>query len=280
MKRASGIMLKALISEKGKGKTLLHYLSEKEQTSIDSLNIPEQTDFQALISTDSFLKEIHYSWFLPLLADMPESTLPLFLNLLPPRESDKIREHLKTSKTELSLSPFARAFLHEYLKKQIIEKDILPEAQLPPSTLNRLLLLTKEELTHLIDLLGLYDLSAELRHVVDKQLLTKIHSVLTPTQIQFLQYAGKQPMKWIPPHLNLDGWDKEKKSLYALLHKRGLYRLAKAVLNEDPSFHWHLIHRLDTGRGEYLTKLFAGKEDPAMITFFKGQVLHLLQRHR
>ncbi len=273
-------MLKALIAQNETSKTLLHFLSDKEKESIDRLSTPEQTDFQALLSTDSFLKEIHYSWFLPVLSEMPKASIPLFLNLLPSKEASKLADLLSLTQTEIPLSPFSKAFLNATLKKRMTEEDILPEHQLPPSPLNDLLKLSKDELTHLIDLLGLYDLSAELRHVVDKQLLTNIHSVLTPTQMGFLQYASKQPMKWIPPNLNLEGWDKEKKSLYALLHKRGLYRLAKGVLNEELSFKWHLVHRLDTGRGEHLTKLFAVKEDPAMITFFKGQVLHLLQRHR
>lgn len=64
-----------------------------------------------------------------------------------------------------------------------------------------------------------------------------------------------------------------------LLHHRGLARLAKGLMDEDPSLRWHLCHRLDTGRGEALMKLFAGKHDPAMIPYFKGEVIHLVKRY-
>ncbi len=273
-----GTMLKALLGRRGEGLAPLHFLSSKEKEIVDTCSTPEKIDFPALLSIESWMKEIHYSWFYSTLSALSPQSGALFLAFFDSKDAAKLGEMLSITSSSFQPSPLARAYLLHFLKEKMMPKDILPEPHLPPSPLNQLLELSKDELTHLIDLLGIYDLAAELRQVVDRNLLQEIHAALAPVQMQFLQYASKQPLKWMPPKLNLKDWDKEKKTLQALLHKRGLYRLGKALCREDKSLQWHAVHRLDTGRGEYLMKLFAGKEDPAMITYFKGQVLNLLNR--
>lgn len=276
----SATVLKSLLKKNGEGRTLDHFLASKEKDSLDPISAPEKIDLTSLLSCTQWLDKIHYSWFYAPLAAFPVATATLFLTLFEPKESTKLKEMLHLELDTPSLSPFGKVFLSQLLKKEFEIEEILSQSQLPPSPLNELLSLKKEDLTHLIDFLGLYDLAAEMRVVVDRSVLNEIHSLLTPTQLQFLDYATKQPVRWIPPKLNLEGWDQEKKTLFAILHKRGLYRLAKACLNENESMRWHLIHRLDTGRGNVVMKLFAGKEDPAMIAFFRGQVLHLLKGAR
>lgn len=274
----SATMLKCLLKKNGEGRTLDHFLSPKEKDSLNHAFAPEKVDFAALLLQAKWMEEIHYSWFHAPLSTYPPATQAILLTLFEPKDAAKLKEMLHLKENANSLSPFANAFLNHILKAKFEMEEILPESLLPPSPLNELLSLKKEELAHLIDYLGLYDLASDLRSVVDRELLNQMHSLLTPTQLQFLDYASKQPMKWIPPKLHLEGWDKDKKTLFAILHKRGLYRLAKACMAEHQSMQWHLVHRLDTGRGEIVMKLFSGKEDPAMITFFKGQVLHLLKR--
>ena len=147
----------------------------------------------------------------------------------------------------------------------MVPEDLLPKQHLFPSPMNVLLELPRNKLMVLIDLLGIYDLAADLRRVIDKALLEKIHGALSPHQLQFLQYASSSSLKWTPPPLYLERWDGDKKKLTAALHKRGLLRLAKALFLEDTHFKWHLTHKLDTDRGAFLMKLFAGKEDPDMV---------------
>lgn len=243
-----GNLLLALLKhfEPGHEKELLALLGPQDQQIVEKCVPPETFNFDTILSDESWVKKIHPSWLLQSVEKKP--------------------------------NPFANLYYFHHLRKSIEKEDVLPIDLLPPSPLNALLEMSKERLFAIINLLGIYDLSFEMRRIIDKKLVSKIHQALTPTELSFLQIAGKQPIKWIPPQLNVEKWDGDKKALHSLLHKRGLYRLGKAALLEDSSFKWHLCHKIDKARGTFLMKLFAGKEDPAMITFFKGQVLHLIKR--
>lgn len=274
-----GILLNGLLFRfhPERGKEFYRYLSAKEKKQIETLPTPKDLRFDILFSADKWMEPLHYSWFAPFLESLsPE----LVLAILPTEQAEAIAKTLKTPLEKKLLSPFARNYLSSYLKNLMQETDILPVDQLPFSDLNDLLTLRKSELLHLIDLLGIHDLAAELRSIVDKTVLSSIYGVLSLEQRQFCHYCSKQPMPWVPPKLNISAWDKEKKSLDILLHKRGLFRLAKALTLENPSLLWHLSHHLDVGRGKILIKYVKEKYNPVLIPYFKGQVVHLLKRYK
>ena len=175
---------------------------------------------------------------------------------------------------------FALPFLLDYLKKEIQEQEILDEELLPSSEINQLLRLTRAELLHLIDLVRIYYLATDLRHVVDKELIVKIYAALGRDKLHFLHYCSKQPMKWFSPKLGLAGWDGNKKNLSKLLHKRGLIWLARAIDDGDKSFQWHCLHRLDVGRAKIMQKVLDQKQDLTLTGYFKNQVLHILKRYQ
>lgn len=279
-------MLKALIArfDSGNEKQLLHFLPTYDFAHVEKCVTPSNTDFSLLLSPYAWINRIHYSWFEPLLKALPQETAAIALSLF----SDESRLHL-THLLELEIavkkpSPLISLFLSHFLKSKIEggseKEDILDLEHLPPSPFNKLLDLSKPQLLHLIDLLGIYDLAAELRQIVDKTVLNKIYQALTKEQVNFLHYASAQPIKWIPEKFKLNHWDGEKKILLSILHKRGIARLAKALKMESKSLLWHLCHKFDMGRGEFLMKLFAGKEDPAMINYFRGQLHHLLTKFK
>lgn len=272
-----GIMLGGLLARfhPEEGKALYRYLSAKERVQIESLPAPKDLQFNLLFSADKWMEPLHYSWFAAYLETLSPA---LLLATLPPKQAEALRKTLKYIPEKKTLSPFLRGYLSQELKKLMQKPDILPAGHLPPSNLNPLLDLHKPELLHLIDLLGIHDLAAELRHVIDKSVLSRIYGVLTQEQRQFCHYCSKQAMPWVPPKLNISAWSGEKKSLNILLHQRGLFRLAKALTLEDPSLRWHLCHHLDVGRGEILLKHMKEKYDPALIPHFKNQVVHLLKR--
>ena len=274
-----GIMLGGLLFRfhSEEGRALYRYLPAKERVQMETLSVPKDLQFGQLFSADKWMEPLHYSWFAAFLETLPPA---LLLATLPRKQGEALAKTLRSIPEKKSLSPFLRTYLSSYLKDLMQKNAVLPTAHLPPSDLNDLFSLSKPELLHLIDLLGIHDLAAELRHVVDKMVLTKIYGVLTQEQRHFCHYCSKQPMPWVPPKLNITAWDNEKRSLNILLHQRGLFRLAKALTLEDPSMRWHLCHRLDVGRGQIVIKHMKEKYDPALIPYFKNQVVHLLKRYQ
>lgn len=272
MNAKSNMMLKALLhaAHPNTSHNLYHFLTPSEEETLKALPLPHNPDVRAVLGSDHWLKRVHYSWLEQHISSLPTPTQEKISSLLTPAQKKALGASGATAP-----APFLALFLSDYLKKQMLPEEILPREHLPPSPLTGLLELEKADLIHLIDLLGIYDLAAELRHVVDNVLLGKIYAALTQEQLHFLHYCRKTPMKWVPPKLNISGWDGTSESLRRLLHRRGLVRLAKAIQEEDPSFIWHLCHQLDTGRGQVLLKTMEG---PPMTASFKAEVIHVMKR--
>lgn len=238
-----------------------------------SLSFPQvkSPSFDTICSPISWAKNIHYSWFEDFFDGLPKKFFTDFL-------SDKEQKRLKKEGKKRGAAPFALSFLALLLKKRLMSENILPKEQLSPSTLHLLLELPKEKIVRLIDLLGLYDLSLELRHIVEKKRLTQIFAFFTDEERALINYFAKQPVKWVPPRLMLEKWDGQKASLLLELHNRGLIRLAKALSDEDESFVWHLVHKLDVGRGKIILKWIKSEGEKAMIASFKAEVINLMKR--
>ncbi len=233
--------------------------------------------FRLLLSSNPY-EHIHYSWYYQPLQHQPASIQSLFISSLPPTQQKELNKMFKLSSTKNS--SFINNFVFHSLLKEIQKPGVLPLPFLPSSELHLLLKIKPNELTHLTDLLGIYDLAAEYKQIIDQSLLKKIESALKEDEYQFLLYVTKQPIKWIPPKLHLPQWNGEKETLRRLIHQRGLARLAKATLKEDPSFQWHLLHRLDTGRAKIIEKSYSQKLDPILIPYFKSQVIDIAKRYK
>jgi len=105
-------------------------------------------------------------------------------------------------------------------------------------------------------------------------MIHKITHALSKSQQKFLKVL-LQKMKSISPgeKINLQKWDGSEKGLNIILHKLGLQRLAKALINEDENIRWHIIHLLDTGRGKTLSKYLEKLEGREISpTFYKQSV--------
>ena len=247
------------------------------QETVEDLNSLEEPllDLKRLFSEKRWMEKIHYSWFLPFLETLPPESLPFFLYLFPKDEKKELQALLHV---EQEKKPSFPLFLLSTMYKQIYPSEMLPRELFKKTDMDRLFKLSKKELILLVDLLGMYDLAVEMRQIVDKTLLQKIHGALSRDQHAFLQFASKQSIKWTPPKLNLTGWDKDAKKLRNLLHYRGLFRLAMATYEEEENFKWHLCHQFDIGRGKVLLKFYAGKSDREMIPYFRAQTLDIINR--
>lgn len=279
MKAREEAMLKALLARSPHEKELVRFFSPRTTQKLRESPPLTASDLSKLLSSTKWLSAIHYSWLYLPLEQMPKESRALFISCLPSTHVKGLSLLFKEELQGPPLSRFTTLFLVDHLKKKVLEKEMLEESLLPASKMNALLRLTKTALIEVINLLGVYDLAAESRHVVDKELLAKIHASLSPQQLQFLTYATQQTIKWVPPKLNLSGWDGSSQQLKRLVHQRGLIRLAKAIVDEHESFRWHLLHRLDTGRAPIILKTFNQKQDKLLTPYFKEQVLFIIKRY-
>jgi hypothetical protein len=257
------MILKAFLSRcpAEKRGSLERFLPERERRELSTLpEFGEEITFEGF-SNGGMLEQVHWSWFLPTLKTFSKREQGLFLSALSPLAREQLAQALEISGPLEEISAVAISYLRSQLQSSLVgaHEQLLPVEYLPPSPLNQLLNLSKKELSQLVDRLALYDVAAELRHIVETKTLKKISSCLTEEQKERVKWLSTQKEAHPLPKLGLDQWDGSEESFRTLLHRRGLQRLAIALSGQDPDLIWALSHHLDIGRGNTLFKL-CGKE--------------------
>ncbi len=201
-------------------------------------------------------ESIHWSWFIPILQKYPVKEQKLFLNALHQQNQKHLTSELKITLGSVKTTHTLTAFLRNILWEHLTEKEHrLPIYFLPPSPLNVLLDIEKTKLTQLIDLLSLYDLSVELRQIVETKILKKIYSFLSEDEKKFLKTMAGYKEPYPTTRIGFDQWDGSERSFRLALHKRGLSRIGAALSGQHPDLIWYVCHHLDIGRGRSLMKL-------------------------
>lgn len=254
--RAAAVLKAILNQSEPESKTaLLRFLSDKKKEELEkSPSIAGPISFEPF-SKDAVLDRVHWSWFLPTLKLYPESEQKLFLSTLDPQSEKNLAKALTLSVGGVEVSPVGRDFLRKILLDSLNGSNVLPISYLSQSKLEKLLHLSKNKLTQLIDRLSLYDLSMELRQIVETKILKKIYSLLTEEEKNLLKTIAIHKDSFILGRLGIEKWDGSEESLRTLLHKRGLVRFGAALSGQDPDFIWYICHGLDIGRGSVLHKL-------------------------
>jgi hypothetical protein len=161
----------------------------------------------------------------------------------------------------LPASPFGKKFLLTHLYKAYpFDDNFLPLSLLPPSQLSSLLDLSKKELVDLIDFLGLRQLAIELKEIPYPEFTTRIYAVMSVQKQEHIKSCLEDDNSLPIGSLNLIEWDGSRRNLEVLIHQNGLLRLAKTVLEEEPSFISHLRYKFDSGRANALAKLLKEAE--------------------
>ncbi len=272
------VMLRLLLNSyhKGNQDDVLKLLPEEISKNVSELSI-QSSDFQAAMTAPlDLLKTVHYSWLTPKLKELPKNTLSLILSLLPDPQATKLKNNLSIKGNLPEFSPKMKTFVLQQVSHLIDIDEALPLAFLPRSDMTKLSELKKRQLVELIDYLGLFDLSQELHHIVDKKILENVYSSLTPIRQVFLKKLLQSKEKLVTNRLNLENWDGSQEKLLKLLHHRGMVRLGYALSGQNPDLNWHIIHILDTGRGEKLLRYINEKEIPGVTTTLKEQIQTIL----
>lgn len=216
--------------------------------------------------------EIHYSWFSEPLKKFPKDLLPTALGSLGAMGANIF----SGVKPDPHVSLPTKQFLHNTLVRALKLDEHVPMDYLPECDFSPLLKWSKEELMNLVDFLGLHDLAYEVRHIVNRNHLKNIYTCLTPKQFYYLKQCLHQKDRIVSPKLMVDPAIVDKDKLKQALHKRGLFRLSKALCGIHPDFVWHLAHHLDTGRGNLLLKDYQLEAVPKMTSILKQQTINLM----
>ncbi|MBI2742732.1 MAG: hypothetical protein HYX48_02305 [Chlamydiales bacterium] len=279
MNATASIVCKAFLerSPPEKQAKLLRFLSAHDQQNLQELPVSYHKDPTEGFSTEeALLKRIHYSWLDPLFRTFSESEVGLFLSALDPLQAKGLKKLLLFSNHGASLTKLGRTFLQKTLWKRLSDEQIVPIECLPESPLNVLLELETDDLLLMISFLGLHDLGAEVKQIIETAKLKQIYAALSPSELAFLKTLlhRKEPLTF--KRLDLQTWDGKKASLRQLLDQRGINRLAKALYRKEKSLLWHVSHRLDREIGEALVKLSTPLEHVRAQEILIGQVTELL----
>jgi hypothetical protein len=211
---------------------------------------------------------------------LPVELQPFVLGALSSNQTNGILHLVHSSSLKpVSVSSFMRQFLLGLLYEQLKINDRIPSSLLPKTPLSPLLKLNKTQLTELINFLGLHDLAQEMKKIVEKKLLKQIYEAFSKQQQIYLKSILNQPEKLVASPLGLKELVTKPDDLRKAIHRRGMIRLAKALIAQHPDFIWHIYHSLDSGRAAVIDKYFRQKEDVKIIEFLSmqiNQIIHFL----
>jgi hypothetical protein len=278
MQRKSSIMLRVLMNRyhQGAPDALLAGLPKEGAKEVLEQDVQSSDALQVMLLPLNFLGDrIHYSWLVPAIETFSKQMQPVVISALPSHSSEPLSKLMKRPLLPPQARP-VREFLLNILCQKFSDRPVLPVEFLPETPLMQLSTLNKSQLIELIDLLGLFDLAEELRHIVDKVLVKSIYSCLSAKQQQFLRICLHQKEKLKAGKIGLTNWKGDAAQLERLLHRRGLLRLSYALAGQHRDFVWHIVHRLDVGRGHLLEKYYSIKELPGVTAFLSQQILNTL----
>lgn len=231
---------------------------------------------------EKLLAWIHSSWITPFLRTLSEKEIGLFLAALSHEKITAVGKDLLYAGKIPSLSFLGKKFLRSTLARYLTAEvdDLLPIECLPESPLNNLIALPTETLVGFLDLLGLHDLSVEMKQIIDKHKLAKIEDTLTEDQLQYLKILLQSHEPVAFTQMGLLNWNGDKEKLKSLIRQRGANRLAKALYGQDPSLTWYVLHRLDVEKALLVRKLSAPIDNPRAGQLLIQQVVELINYTR
>lgn len=266
-------MLRVLINRynPAEGNALLKFLPKDQQEAIASVDVRSADLRPILEHPQNSIATIHYSWIKPFVDKFPDRLQAALMAALTAEQVAGMKTTL-----EISLSKLAKPFLVNKLCQQLKINEHIPLEYLPENEFSPLSKWSKQQLTDLIDFLGLYDLASEVRHIVNRDHLKNIYTCLTPKQFHYLKVCLQQKEQITSPKLGIDPSKQDCPKLKQAIHRRGLSRLGKALCGQHTDFVWYIAHVLDVGRGTILLKEYQPAALPKITAILKQQVLNLM----
>jgi hypothetical protein len=227
-------------------------------------------------SAEENLNRTHFSWLEPLLRPLTKSEIALYLASLPSTKREQLKKSLLFTGHLPALRPLAKNHFQAVLWDKVVENrsSLVPVACLPESPLNGLLELTEKQVELLLPLLGLYDLSIEMKQIIETTKLKTIHAALSPQQQLFMRKLMPHKESASLKKIGLGTWDGGKEGLQDAIVKRGLYRLGKSLADQDSDLVWYVGCRVEKHHGDQLQKI--ASESSLSPRFLIDQVVSLI----
>ncbi|MCB1113670.1 MAG: hypothetical protein KDK62_02830 [Chlamydiia bacterium] len=254
---------------------LLDFFPEGKE-AIEGITNEQNDPSLAFQSPEEILLNIHYSWLAQKLSKNPKEMAKLYLAAFPKTLKEKIQGLLNAPLELPEISFLAKRYLQLEFLKQLLPEDFIPAHFTPKSDLKPLGALDKNKMVEVIDFLGLFDLTEEMKKIVDTKLLKKLNDTLSSKQKAFIKECMQKKDNIQAPPFPLYDWNGNKKELKKRIHKKGLIRLSKALSGEDPRFIWHVTRTLDTGRGKILNDMISEDPTPNITEAMKRKTLLLI----
>lgn len=226
--------------DEAKRKRIILHLPKEDATFLEKLPKFQEISSLAFISREELLKRIHPSW-------------------------------LKKNPLKQDVShPLVKQFIGDFLLQDL---DLpLPPQFISKGPLDFLLNLSSEKLVTLCRFLGLYDVSLEMKKIVQSQQLKKIEKAFSGAEILFLNEIQKDrhPVAFI--EIGLWNWDGDEKNLQEIVLARGINRLAKSLSDAGGTFLWYLAHSLPLEVGSKFQKFHKVLEEKKIVDILIKQV--------
>lgn len=254
-------------------KTLLNFFNGADQQGINSQTVQSYEIAPLLFQYQRTLERMHYSWIKPILKQMPDYLIPFYISALPSSQATGLKS---AQFPNIHMPQCIKIFFQRQIYCHLQIENILPLEFLPATDFANLLQMQKKDLVMVADFLGLYDLAAEVRRIVNTTYLKNIYTCLSPKQFYYLKSCMHQKEKLVSPSLGIDLAVPNCQQLKQLIHKRGLIRLSKALCGQHKDFVWYLAHTLDTGRGNILLSQYKPEAIPAITSFLQLQLMNVM----
>lgn len=271
------IYLRVLLDyyHEGNQDALLKALPPAEAKEVAFLKIEKGDPSAIFLNPAKALEHVHYSWIGEEIQKMPSSLQSFFIASLSSGQQKDVQKLLNNASSK-TLAPILKSYFAKQLFSKLGMEDLLPKSFLPETPLFKLSSYSKAKLVEIIDFFGIYDLSEEMRTIVNTKNLKNIYGCLTPKKHQFLRNCMHLKDRLVAPKLHLEKWDGECQELHRILHRRGLLRLAKALSGQHPDLIWYLSRTLDSGRGKILISQVADEEIAGITALLHVQLLNLI----
>lgn len=274
----SSIILKVLINRHSpkEREILLSFLPKEEGKFVSDQKVSSADIMPILNQPQKVIERMHYSWIEPLLEKFPKNVYSQFLGALTSEQVLGLKKRDAKIQSLPSLSKPVKHFLINQIYSFLEINAHLPLEYLPETELYPLVQWSKKKLVLLIDFLGLHDLAAEIRQIVDKNQLKNFYNCLSSRQLSYLKICMYQKERLITPRLGIDPVKGDCEKLKQILHRRGLIRLGNALSEQHPDLIWYIAHILDVGRGKLLLENSKQQPIPQVSSALKLQVINLM----
>ncbi len=208
------------------------------------------------LSLKEILGQIDDSWYIEPFSKFSKPDLLFYLSLLPKKKRDSLAERFSIDPPFYLFSEKFEIYGLNFLFAELFPNNPpLPLSYLPDSPLAFLCTITGEKIHKLCLYLGLFDISLELKSVINGSILKHIEKTLFPDEIDFCKKIPEFRHILSLGPIGLSGWNEDSDLLRKIIFERGLYRLSIALSESSPDFIWYVMHTLNKESALKLEKL-------------------------